>query len=66
MKHQVGTDNELRPRSFKGGDLHWIWKPYEIYQEVDYVYGVEAYHRGDGFTNAQCMSVVTVINGTFN
>jgi len=43
----------MRPRSFKGGDLHWIWKPYEIYQEVDYVYGVEAYHRGDGFTNAQ-------------
>jgi hypothetical protein len=20
-----------------GGDLHWIWKPYGIYQEVDYV-----------------------------
>lgn len=20
-----------------GGDLHWIWKPYEIYQEVDLV-----------------------------
>jgi len=20
-----------------GGDLHWIWKPYAIYQEVDYV-----------------------------
>ncbi len=20
-----------------GGDLHLIWKPYEIYQEVDYV-----------------------------
>lgn len=20
-----------------GGDLHWIWKPYEIYQEVDFV-----------------------------
>jgi hypothetical protein len=19
-----------------GGDLHWIWKPYEIYQNVDY------------------------------
>ena len=42
------------PRSFAGGDLHWIWKPYEIYQEVDYIYGVEAYNRGDGFTNAQC------------
>jgi hypothetical protein len=26
-----------RPRSMKGGDLHWIWKPYELYQEVDYV-----------------------------
>ena len=25
------------PRSMKGGDLHWIWKPYEIYQEIDYV-----------------------------
>ena len=21
----------------KGGDLHWIWKPYELYQEIDYV-----------------------------
>ena len=20
-----------------GGDLHWIWNPYAIYQEVDYV-----------------------------
>jgi hypothetical protein len=20
-----------------GGDLHWIWTGYEIYQEVDYV-----------------------------
>jgi len=20
-----------------GGDLHWLWKPYAIYQEVDYV-----------------------------
>jgi hypothetical protein len=25
------------PRSMKGGDLHWIWKPYALYQEVDYV-----------------------------
>lgn len=21
----------------KGGDLHWIWSPYALYQEVDYV-----------------------------
>lgn len=20
-----------------GGDLHWIWEPYSIYQEIDYV-----------------------------
>jgi hypothetical protein len=20
-----------------GGDLHWIWEPYGLYQEVDYV-----------------------------
>lgn len=20
-----------------GGDLHWIWKPYSIYQDIDYV-----------------------------
>jgi len=25
------------PRSMVGGDLHWIWTGYEIYQEVDYV-----------------------------
>ena len=48
----------------QGGDLHWIWKPYEIYQEVrrrtirsvrmlivlqiDWVYGVRALEDGDG------------------
>lgn len=25
------------PRSMKGGDLHWIWKPYALYQDIDYV-----------------------------
>ena len=25
------------PRSMRGGDLHWIWTGYEIYQEVDWV-----------------------------
>ncbi|KAH8114789.1 hypothetical protein DFH11DRAFT_1703830 [Phellopilus nigrolimitatus] len=54
----------MRPRSFEGGDLHWIWKPYEIYQEVDYVYGVEAYHRGDGFANAQ--SLLNVVETFLN
>ena len=26
-----------------GGDLHWIWKPYALYQEVDYVRSAPAY-----------------------
>ncbi|KAA1466877.1 hypothetical protein DENSPDRAFT_812247 [Dentipellis sp. KUC8613] len=43
----------FRPRSMVGGDLHWIWQPYEIYQEIDYVYGVKALEDNDGFTNAQ-------------
>lgn len=28
---------EYSPRSMVGGDLHWIWTPYSIYQEVDLV-----------------------------
>jgi len=24
-----------------GGDLHWIWKPYALYQEIDYVRSIE-------------------------
>ncbi|KZT25890.1 hypothetical protein NEOLEDRAFT_1064358 [Neolentinus lepideus HHB14362 ss-1] len=54
----------MRPRSMKGGDLHWIWKPYEIYQEVDYVYGVKALQEGDGFPNAQ--SFLNVVETLFN
>ena len=27
----------FRPRSMVGGDLHWIWEPYGLYQEIDYV-----------------------------
>jgi len=45
----------MRPRSMKGGDLHWIWKPYALYQEVDYVYGMPSFLSGDGFTNAQSL-----------
>ncbi|KAF9450843.1 hypothetical protein P691DRAFT_664456 [Macrolepiota fuliginosa MF-IS2] len=54
----------MRPRSMKGGDLHWIWRPYALYQEVDYVYGVHALENNDGFTNAQSfMNVVeTLLN----
>ncbi|TFY75562.1 hypothetical protein EWM64_g8448 [Hericium alpestre] len=43
----------FRPRSMVGGDLHWIWQPYSIYQEIDYVYGIKALEDNNGFTNAQ-------------
>ncbi|KII84018.1 hypothetical protein PLICRDRAFT_58149 [Plicaturopsis crispa FD-325 SS-3] len=54
----------LRPRSMAGGDLHWIWSPYSLYQEIDYVYGVKALQEGSGFTNAQSfMNIVeTLLN----
>jgi len=39
----------------KGGDLHWLWEPYSLYQEVDYIYGVSTYEKGDGFPNAQAL-----------
>ncbi|KAI3612876.1 hypothetical protein WG66_005452 [Moniliophthora roreri] len=36
-----------------GGDgLHWFWAPYEIYQETDLVYSVEALSSGEGLANA--------------
>ncbi|KDR70191.1 hypothetical protein GALMADRAFT_255048 [Galerina marginata CBS 339.88] len=54
----------MRPRSMKGGDLHWIWKPYALYQEVDYVYGIPALEAGNGFTNAQ--SLLNVIETIMN
>ncbi|EPT04867.1 hypothetical protein FOMPIDRAFT_1057693 [Fomitopsis schrenkii] len=54
----------LRPRSMVGGDLHWIWKPYALYQEVDYIYGVKAFQEGDGFPNAQ--SLLNVVENCMN
>eukprot|EP00731_Ephydatia_muelleri_P026569 Em0018g669a len=29
----------LRPRTLEGGDLHFIWRPYAIYTQVDKRYG---------------------------
>ncbi|KAH7107998.1 hypothetical protein BKA62DRAFT_764073 [Auriculariales sp. MPI-PUGE-AT-0066] len=54
----------MRPRSMRGGDLHWIWKPYALYQEIDLVYGEKALQENSGFTSAQAfMSIVeTVLN----
>jgi len=44
-----------RPRSFEGGDLHWIWEPYGLYQNVDYIYGLKAFEENDGFPAAQAL-----------
>ncbi|KAJ8502944.1 hypothetical protein ONZ45_g11301 [Pleurotus djamor] len=57
----------MRPRSMKGGDLHWIWSPYAIYQEVDLVYGVKALEEGNGFTAAQSFLniIETLMNITY-
>ncbi|CAE6519788.1 unnamed protein product [Rhizoctonia solani] len=54
----------LRPRSMVGGDLHWIWKPYALYAQVDHVYGLPSFTRGDGFTNAQ--SLMNVVETMMN
>jgi len=48
--------------------LQWpIWKPYEIYAAIDYVYGWPGYERGDGFGAAQSAlnAVETVLYGLY-
>ncbi|KAG7090022.1 hypothetical protein E1B28_011643 [Marasmius oreades] len=42
----------MRPRSMVGGDLHWLWKIYDVYGQVDRVYGVQAFEDGEGLANA--------------
>jgi len=54
----------MRPRSMVGGDWHWLWSPYALYQNIDYVYGLPSFERGDGFTNAQ--SLLNVIENFMN
>ncbi|KAJ3507364.1 hypothetical protein NLJ89_g6346 [Agrocybe chaxingu] len=41
------------PPTTQGGDLHWIWAPYAIYQKIDRLFDVEAFESGDGFLCAQ-------------
>ncbi|KAL6300317.1 hypothetical protein BKA93DRAFT_819479 [Sparassis latifolia] len=54
----------FRPRSFEGGDLHWIWRPYGLYQNIDFVYGVRAWEEHDGFPNAQ--SLLNIVENLLN
>ncbi|KAF4552187.1 Hypothetical protein D9617_11g010360 [Elsinoe fawcettii] len=52
----------LRPHSMPGGKYHWPWQPYELYGNVDHVYGFKAYNNGVGFTAAQgTLNVVETI-----
>lgn len=46
----------MRPRSFPGGDLYWIWKPYTLYAQTDLVYSREAFEAKDGFAIGQSQS----------
>jgi hypothetical protein len=53
----------LRPHSMPGGKFQKpLWAPYELYGQVDHVYGWPAYNSGSGFTAAQSsMNVVEII-----
>jgi hypothetical protein len=44
-----------------GGDLHLIWKPYELYGSIDWVYSREAYDKKDGWGLAQSMGNVAEV-----
>ncbi|UZJ55161.1 hypothetical protein CBS101457_004481 [Exobasidium rhododendri] len=53
-----------RPHSFAGGKWHWIWKPYALYGDIDYIYSKTQYELKNGFTAAQgAMNIVeTLLN----
>ncbi|ROV92342.1 hypothetical protein VSDG_07294 [Cytospora chrysosperma] len=43
-----------RPATMPGGWAHApLWTPYELYGEVDHMYGFKQYNLGNGFTAAQ-------------
>lgn len=46
-----------------GGWAHWpVWAPYELYGNVDHMYGPKQWNLGNGFTAAQgCLNVVETV-----
>ncbi|KAN0060360.1 hypothetical protein ACQY0O_007689 [Thecaphora frezii] len=54
----------LRPRSMKGGDLSWIWAPYELYGDIDHLYGFKAWDARDGLPAA--LSALNVVETCLN
>ncbi|CAO3645427.1 unnamed protein product [Cunninghamella blakesleeana] len=54
----------LRPLSMENGSLNYLFRPYNLYAKVDYVYGIPALEANDGFTSAQAF--LNVIESTMN
>ncbi|KAK4052068.1 hypothetical protein OIV83_002362 [Microbotryomycetes sp. JL201] len=48
----------------KGGDLFWLWAPYELYGQVDAVYSRRFFEQGNGFTSAQ--GLLNVVESILN
>ncbi|KAI5804460.1 hypothetical protein EDC01DRAFT_420903 [Geopyxis carbonaria] len=49
----------LRPASMPGGRYHFLYTPYALYAQIDYIYGPQALAENNGFTGAQAwMNVV--------
>lgn len=52
----------------EGGKLQWpLWKPYEIYAKIDYVYGWPGWNNNDGFGGAQgaLNGIETILYGLY-
>ncbi|KAK4150862.1 hypothetical protein C8A00DRAFT_45818 [Chaetomidium leptoderma] len=46
----------MRPHTMPGGSLHWpLWVPYELYGEVDHMYGFKQWHLRNPFAAAQSL-----------
>ncbi|KAI7898452.1 uncharacterized protein BX663DRAFT_524767 [Cokeromyces recurvatus] len=54
----------LRPHSMEGGSLNFLWKPYNLYGQIDHFYGLPAFNSHDGFTGAQAVmnAIETFLN----
>ncbi|GLB44886.1 hypothetical protein LshimejAT787_1802230 [Lyophyllum shimeji] len=55
-----GFNHADRVRCWRRPSL--IWKPYELYEKVDYVYGVKAFENGEGFAGAAAVLNVIEIS----
>ncbi|KAI9312878.1 hypothetical protein BX666DRAFT_1982837 [Dichotomocladium elegans] len=54
----------LRPHTMKGGKWNLLWRPYNLYAQVDTFYGVVALEEQDGFTSAQ--AIMNLVETTIN